>query len=48
MSGEMGDVGESKETFLSDGDDEDESVDMAVLISDFQSGTTPWTGDGAE
>ena len=47
MSGEIGGVRESEGTLCSEGDDEEELVDMAVLASDFFSGSSPETGAGA-
>jgi hypothetical protein len=43
----MGGVGES-ERKICEGDEEDESVDMAAMDSDFQSGTSPWAGAGGQ
>jgi len=43
----MGGVGESEGMLCRDGDDEDELVDMAVLVSDFFSGASPEAGTGA-
>jgi hypothetical protein len=43
----MGGVGES-EGKVWEGDDDDESVDMVGMDSDFQSGTSPWAGAGAQ
>jgi len=47
VSGEMGGVGESEGTLCSEGDDEEELVDMAALASDFFSGSSPKAGAGA-
>ena len=46
MSGEMGDVGESEGTLCIEGDDEEELVDIAAMVSGLLSSSSPKAGTG--
>lgn len=46
VSGEMGGVGESEGILCMEGDDEEELVDIAAVVSDLLSGSSPKAGTG--